>query len=164
MDLKIKEILEIAKIENFEKLTDKDILEITKLQGQNKLTEKHTEALVNMYPDFVRSQVEIVKAFTNTIDNITKEHITTYNNIRATIDSLSEVIKIIASKDDNSEAVKIKLIETSEKLGDKYLEILKIQEDMNNDNNNLAKRAIALLGTALILGFGFFMRGNSNNT
>ncbi|CAM1340182.1 hypothetical protein [Tenacibaculum aestuarii] len=161
MNTLVTDIISKAKINDINNLTKNDILKITELQANNQLQEKHIEALVKIYPDFVKHQVEIIKAFTNTVNNIKEEHIKAYDNIKTSINALADIIKIIAQKD-NSDEVTIKLIESSEKLADKYKEILEIQERMNKSNNKIWITTLTFLGGALMLGIGALLSGGSS--
>lgn len=159
---KLTEVILKARIKDINNLTKNDILTITELQSRNQLQEKHIEALVKIYPDFVKHQVEIIKAFTNTVDNIKEEHIKAYDNIKISINALADIIKIIAQRD-NSDEVTMKLIESSEKLADKYKEILEIQERMNKNNNTLWYTGLSVLGVGLLFGIGKLLGGGDNN-
>ncbi len=148
----LQELITKAKIKNAKRLTDEEVQRITTLQYENKLGERHIESLIKANPNFITQQLDLVKTtFSEVSKSVKEEHIKTFDNIGKVIDSTSTILKTIAEKDDNSDEIKIKLIDMTEKLANKQKEILEIQEKMNKDNNNTWIKILTGVASAVAL-------------
>jgi ATP-dependent Lon protease len=145
MEKELKRLIEKAQIKDYKNLTNEDIIRITELQSKNELSKSQIEALIKVTPEFVKMQIEVVKSFAEMSKNIKDVQVKALDPIIESIKSLSKVLEIIATNA-SSDEVQIKVLETSEKIADKYEKILEINRKQQKNNN----RTWTIMGTAFV--------------
>jgi hypothetical protein len=156
MEKGLKDLIEKAEIKDYKNLTKEEVLRITELQAKNELSKTQIEALVKVTPDFVKMQVEFVKSFAEVTKNIKDVQVKAIDPIIESIKSLSKILEIIATNA-SSDEVQIKVLETSEKIADKYEKILEINRKQQKGNNNLWKVALSTFGVIATGALVFFV-------
>jgi len=161
MEKELKELIKKAEIKDYKNLTKEEILKITELQAKNELSKTQIEALVKVTPEFVKMQIEVVKSFAEMTKSIKDVQIKAIDPIIESIKSLSKILEIIATNA-SSDEVQIKVLETSEKIADKYERILEINLKQQKGNNNLWKGVVSTFGV-LAIGALLFFTGKKGN-
>jgi hypothetical protein len=156
MEKELKELIKKAEIKDYKNLTKEEVLRITELQARNELSKTQIEALVKVTPNFVKMQVEFVKSFAEITKNIKDVQVKAIDPIIESIKSLSRILEIIATNA-TSDEVKIKVLETSEKIADKYEKILEINRKQQAENNTLWKVALTTFGVITAGALAFFI-------
>ncbi|CAL2083403.1 hypothetical protein [Tenacibaculum dicentrarchi] len=146
MEKELKQLIEKAKIKDYKNLTKDEILRITEMQGRNEISKSQIEALVKVTPEFVKMQIEVVKSFAEMTKNIKDVQVKALDPIIESIKSLSKILEIIATNA-SSDEVQIKVLETSEKIADKYEKILEINRKQQKNNNNTWKLVLTTFAT-----------------
>jgi hypothetical protein len=138
-----RESLRVAGIENFpEKLTTEQVNTIIELTAQQKIMEIGLNAIVKLYPEFIKlaievansakeSQIELIKA-TSSSQKIALE------NISNKISDLIEILKILASKSESDDVI-LKITDALIELGKQQIELAKINKEINEKNNDTYK-------------------------
>jgi len=131
----LDEVRNITKIKDLENMTELGVDRILTLIGAQRLNEQQIAAMIEVAPSFVALSVKSLETIATIVQEAGSSQRQVLENINLSIDSISTVLSILADKVESDET-RLKIAEYSLKAGELYVEILKIQKDINVNNNN----------------------------
>jgi len=152
---KLVKIKEITEIQDLEQVSSLDIARINKMAAQGKLNTEQMELLVAAIPHFVELQKVTIQALQDTVAAVRDVQKEAIQSVSRSLDSASRILEQLASGVQADEA-RMQVAGHAIEIGRLGLEVAKLIESMNKDNNNIWKYitgAIAVAGVAVILIF-----------
>ena len=134
----IESLKKITGIKDFTNASSKDVAKIDKMAAQGKLNLEQMKVLVKAIPHFVELQKDTIKALQDTIAAARDVQKETIKNVGQSLNGASCILEQLAKNVETDEA-RIRFAEISIEIGRIGLEIAKILENMNKNNNNLWK-------------------------
>lgn len=152
MDSIQQELIKISGITDFNNLSKEDSAKLLKLIGEHKLSETHVKALVEIAPDFIKAQIEALKAVAEVAKGAKETQKEVISTVVNSIQGVTSILEKLAERTNSDEAI-IELAKLTIQAGGLYLEAIKISERINKDNNNtwikIGGLATAILGVAI---------------
>lgn len=169
MDVEKNELDELKKVTNihdFNKLSAEDITRIDKMAAEGKLSPKQMELLIGAIPNFIELQKTTIQALQEAIGSVREIQKDALNSMYSIVKSLDSIVRIFEQLAGNmqTDEAKMQIANHSIEIGRLGLEMAKIIDSMNKDNNNLWKYITAgtvLAGSALLVYIIFAGRDGS---
>ena len=143
----IERLKKITGVTDFENASPEDVAKIDKMAAQGKLNLEQMKLLVEAIPHFVELQKTTIKALQDTVAaarDVQKEAIQSVGN---SLNAVSRILEQLADTVQTDDA-RMKLAEIAIEIGRFGLEMAKILERMNKDNNSLWKWITGAVVTA----------------
>ena len=156
---KLKDIIDIH---DFEHVSINDIVKIDKMAAQGKLSLKQIELLAEAIPDFINYQKATIQALQETIAAVRDTQKQAIYAVSKSLDSVSRILEQLASGVQTDEA-RMQMAKYAIEVGNLGLEVAKLLENMNKDNNATWKYIAGVLGVGITIGviYIFASRGGS---
>ena len=151
----IEDLKTITGVSDFENASPEDMAKIDKMAAQGKLNLEQMKLVIEAMPHFVELQKTTVQALQDTVAaarDVQKEAVQSVGN---SLNAASRILEQLAGTVETDDA-RMRLAEIAIEVGRLGLEIARILEQMNKDNNNLWKwisGAAVTLAAAVILIF-----------
>jgi hypothetical protein len=162
---KLVKVKEITGIHDLERASPQDVEKINKLGAQGELDIEQMQLLVAAIPHFVELQKAAIQALQDTVAAVRDVQKESIGSVSRSLDSASRILEQLASGVQTDEA-RMQMAGHAIEIGRLGLEVAKIIESMNKDNNSTWKYITAGIAfvVAVIGGLVFGMRrGASNN-
>jgi len=148
----LEELQQKTGIRDLKNLSTSDVDKVLKLAGNGTLSETHVKALVGLTPDFIQHleqlSVKTLETISKLPENAKASQVEALATVQSSIKGMSEMLGVLKTLAENAQTD-----ETREKIGHVivefsklYVELSKISQQMNTDNNAMWK---ALATTAL---------------
>ncbi len=150
-DLKIK-----TTIDNFNSVSKQEFENIQRLAGEGKISKEEMKLLVEAIPNFIQLQETYIDGLKTIINSAKETQKDALRGITITIENLTALLQTIVEKSETEE-LRLKIADISLKLAEHGMEIAKILQATNQENNNLWKSIAGIAATALIVVGGIFV-------
>jgi len=162
---KLAKVKEITGIHDLEHASSQDVSKINELAAEGKLNIEQMKLLVEAIPHFVELQKEAVHALQDIVSAARDGQKEAIQSVSRSLDSASRILEQLASCVQTDEA-RIQMAGHAIEIGRLGLEVSKLVESMNRDNNSTWKyiTGAVVLVVGMIGGVIFRMRrGGSAN-
>jgi len=159
----LAKVKEITGIQDLEHASSQDVAKIDKLAAQGKLTTEQMQLLVAAIPHFVELQKETIKALQHVVAAVREVQKEAIQSVSRSLDSASRILEQLASGVQTDEA-RMQIAGHAIEIGRLGLEVAKVIESMNKDNNSLWKYITgAVIAIALAILAIFASRGGDSD-
>ncbi|MDM8522690.1 hypothetical protein QUF80_04895 [Desulfococcaceae bacterium HSG8] len=146
----INEVKSLTGISDLRELDKESTEKILKLVGEQRLKEAHINAVIEVAPQFVRLQTEILQTISAAIEGLEKSQRTALETIQTTLKGLTNILQTLAENMETDEG-RMKIAECTVKAGEQFIEVSKTLASMNKENNGVWKWVVGGLAAGLTL-------------
>lgn len=141
-------------IADLSKMSGGDFERLQTLVGKKEITREQVEQLVALMPQFIKLQLAYAENLKLGISSVKETQKDALGYVAASLDPIIDLLKEIVSISETEE-LRSKIVDYTFQLADKKIEIAKILQEMNIDNNNTSKSLLNLpaIFFAGVLGF-----------
>jgi len=147
---KLAKVKEITGIHDPEHASPQDVANINILAAQGKLNIEQMVSLVSIIPHFIELQkatIQGLQEISAAVRDVQKEAI---QSVSRSLDSASRILEQLASGVQTDE-VRMQIAEHAIEIGRLGLEVAKLIESMNKDNNSIWKYIVGGTGLSLLI-------------
>ncbi|MDD2640704.1 MAG: hypothetical protein PHS65_06895 [Arcobacteraceae bacterium] len=137
-------------VNDFDSVSNEQFENIQVLAGEGKISKKEMESLVEAIPNFIQLQETYIDGLKATINSAKETQKDALRGITITIENLTKLLQSIVEKSETEE-LRSKIVDISLKLAENGLEIAKILQETNKENNNLWKSIAGVAATTLVV-------------
>ena len=137
-------------INDFNTVSNKQFEDIQVLAGKGKITKEEMQLLVEMMPNFVQLQETYIDGLKTIINSAKETQKDALSGITVTIENFTALLHTILEKAETEE-LRSKVADISLKLADHGIEIAKILQETNKENNSLWKTLGSVAAVALVV-------------
>ncbi len=142
---------------DFTKATLEDFNKIQKYAADGEISKEQMTLLIGAMPHFVELQQGYVDGLKNVINSAKETQKDALRGIYSTLENITELLKTIVNKSD-SEELHSKIADIALKLADYGIEVSKIIQETNKDNNNTWKYIAGGVSAVVMLVGGLLIR------
>ena len=155
----VDEIIEITGIRDLKKMTEADTVKLLRLIGEQKLKEEHVRALVKIAPSFIGLAVESLKAISAVAKASGASQIDALQSVQQSISAISEALQVLAASA-KSDKTREKLARAILEAGRLYVELARISQQMNANNNDFWLKLAGVAAMVLVAVLQGFVAAN----
>lgn len=144
-------------IDDLTKATEKDFEKIQDLAAKGEISKEQMKLLVEAIPHFVQLQQAYVDGLKSVISSAKETQKDALRGISVTLENITELLKVIVNKSETEE-LRSKIADIALKLADYGLEIARIMQETNKENNNTWKYIASGVSAVVLLVGGVLLR------
>lgn len=157
-DSELERIRSKVDIQDFGNVSYDEFERIQNFAAKGEISKEQLKLLVEVIPNFIQLQQKFVDGLQSVINSAKESQRDALRGISVTLENITDLLKEIVYKSE-SEALREKIADISLKLADYGLEIAKIIQETNKENNNTWKYvAASVSGVVLLVGGLLFRR------
>ena len=157
-DSELERIRSKVDIQDFGNVSYDEFERIQNFAAKGEISKEQLKLLVEVIPNFIQLQQKFVDGLQSVINSAKESQRDALRGISVTLENITDLLKEIVYKSE-SEALREKIADISLKLADYGLEIAKIIQETNKENNNTWKYvAASVSGVVLLVGGLLFHR------
>ena len=143
-------------IQDFGNVSYNEFKKIQDFSAKGELSREQLKLLVDVIPNFIQLQQKFVDGLQSVISSAKESQRDALRGISVTLENITGLLKEIVYKSE-SEDLREKIADISLKLADYGLEIAKIIQETNKENNNTWKYVAASVSGVVFLVGGLFL-------
>ena len=143
-------------IQDFGNVSYNEFKKIQDFSAKGELSREQLKLLVDVIPNFIQLQQKFVDGLQSVISSAKESQRDALRGISVTLENITDLLKEIVYKSE-SEDLREKIADISLKLADYGLEIAKIIQETNKENNNTWKYVAASVSGVVFLVGGLFL-------
>jgi len=161
-DIKLNNLKEKIGIDDFKTVSNQEFQKIQMLAGEGKISKEEMRLLVEVMPNFVQLQQTYVDGLKTVINAAKDTQKDALRGISVTLENITDLLKTIVQNAETEE-LRSKIADIALKLADYGIDIAKILQDTNKENNSTWKQ-IALGVSAVVLTIGGIFMATKKET
>lgn len=155
-DLKLNSLKTKIGIDDFNKVTKEQFEKIQILAGEGIISKEEMKLLVEVMPNFVQLQQTYADTLKTTINAAKETQKDALRGISVTLDNITDLLKTIAQNAETEE-LRSKIADIALKLADYGIDVAKILQDTNKENNTMWKQMTLAASAVVITVGGIFL-------
>lgn len=161
-DTNVDNIKRKTGIDDFTSVSNEQFKNIQVLAGKEKITKEEMQLLVEMMPNFVQLQETYIDGLKTIINSAKETQKDALRGMTITIENLTALLHSILEKAETEE-LRSKIADISLKLAEHSIEIAKILQETNKENNSLWKTLGNIAAVALVVVGTVFINGKKES-
>jgi len=162
MSDELAKLKDVTGVHDLEHASPQDVAKIDKMAAQGKLSLEQMELLVAAIPHFVELQKAAIQALQDTVAAARAVQKEALQAVGKSLDSASRILEQMASGVQTDEA-RMQIAGQAIEIGRLGLEVAKLIESMNKDNNSLYKYIAGAVAAVVIAVFLVFFSGGGDS-
>ena len=155
-DTRLNKLKTKTGIDDFNSVSNKQFETVQRLAGEGEISKEDMKLLLEVMPNFVQLQETYIDGLKTIINSAKETQKDALRGITITIENLTALLQSIVEKSETEE-LRSKIVDISLKLAEHGLEIAKIVQETNKENNNLWKSIAGVAAGALLVVGGIFV-------
>ena len=155
-DEKLDGLKNKTNIKDFTKVSNKEFETIQKLAGVGKISKEEMRLLVEAMPNFVQLQQTYVDGLKTVINGAKETQKDALRGISIILENITEILKDIVQNAETEE-LRSKVADIALKLADYGINIAKIVQETNKENNNTWTQIAGFVSVAVVVVGGIFI-------
>lgn len=149
-DIKLNNLKQKLGIDDFKSVSNQQFEKIQILAGEGKISKEDMKLLVEAIPHFVQLQQTYVDGLKTVINAAKETQKDALRGISVTLENITDLLKTIV-KNAETEELRSKIADIALKLADYGIEIAKILQDTNKENNSTWKQIAGFVSIAVLV-------------
>lgn len=161
-DIRLNSLKQKIGINDFKSVSKQEFEKIQTLAGEGKISKEDMKLLVEAIPHFVQLQQTYVDGLKTVISAAKETQKDALRGISITLENITDLLKTIVHNAETEE-LRSKIADIALKLADYGIEIAKILQDTNKENNSTWKQIASIVSVAVVVVGSIFVASKKNS-